>query len=74
MRRFQCQDMGESCHGAGPQLCSGNPRSRDTLLKSPLQSTEAAQTLQKLAEEYSPRLHGTLLPTSNHLTYSLSQY
>lgn len=53
MRRFQCRDTGESRHGADPQLCSGNPRSRYALLQS-LQSADAAQTLQKLAEEHSP--------------------
>lgn len=39
-----------------------------------LWSAEAAQTLQELTEEHSARLHSTLLPTSNHLTYSLSQH
>lgn len=64
MERFQCHDVGESCHGSEPQLHSGNPQSRHTFLKTPLRSAEAAQTLWKLAEEHNPRLHGTLLPTA----------
>lgn len=57
-----------------PQLCSGNPQGRDMLLKTLLWSAGAAQTLRELREEHSARLHRTLLPTSNPLTYSLAQH
>jgi len=70
----KCLGMGESSHASDPQQCSGNTRGRYVLLETLLRSAEAAQTLRELTEEHSARLHGTLLPTSNRLTYSLSQH